>query len=93
MTERAAGDAARFAGRVALVTGAAGGLGHAAARRLAADGAMLVVVDIDGEGAEQVAAELPGEAIAVRADVSAEEDVDAASIRRPSGSAASTCIT
>ena len=34
-----------------------------------------MVVDIDGEGAERVAAELPGEAIAVCADVSSEQDV------------------
>ena len=73
MSDQSAGG--RFAGRVALVTGAAGGLGRAAARRLAADGAALVVVDVDGEGAELAAAELPGDAVAVCADVSSEDDV------------------
>ena len=72
------GVGSRFAGRVALVTGAAGGLGQAAARRLASEGASLVVVDVDGDGAERVAAGLPGDAIAVCADVSSEQNVQTA---------------
>lgn len=74
MTESPPG-AGRFFGRVALVTGAASGLGHATARRLASEGAAVVAVDVDGAGAERVAAGLPGDAIAVEADVSAEADV------------------
>jgi 3-hydroxyacyl-CoA dehydrogenase/3-hydroxy-2-methylbutyryl-CoA dehydrogenase len=52
-------------GRSAIVTGGAGGLGSAAARRLASAGMGVVVFDIDGEGAETVAKELetPGEAL------------------------------
>ena len=65
-----------FDGRVAVVTGAGGGIGAASARRLSADGARVVVVDIDGAAARTVAEELPGEAVAVEADVAVEEDVD-----------------
>jgi NAD(P)-dependent dehydrogenase (short-subunit alcohol dehydrogenase family) len=61
MTIRERCDAAgrrRLAGRVALVTGAAGGIGAAAARRFAAEGALVAVTDVlDDEGAK-VAAEL-----------------------------------
>jgi NAD(P)-dependent dehydrogenase (short-subunit alcohol dehydrogenase family) len=65
-------------GRVAIVTGGGSGIGLAAARRLAEEGARLAVVDIDGEAAESAAAGLPTEAIGLRADVSSEEDVIAA---------------
>jgi 3-hydroxybutyrate dehydrogenase len=50
-------------GRRALVTGAASGIGLACARRLAAAGASVIAVDLDGEGAERVAKELGGEAV------------------------------
>jgi len=63
-------------GKVAVVTGGAGGLGAAAARRLSREGCRVVVVDIDGDGARRVAGELPGMSIAVTADVSVEEDVE-----------------
>lgn len=60
---------------VAVVTGAGGGLGRASARRLAADGANVVVVDIDGDRAAATAADLPVKALAVQADVAQEADV------------------
>ncbi|MGH3165218.1 MAG: SDR family NAD(P)-dependent oxidoreductase [Trebonia sp.] len=68
---------ARFAGQVAVVTGAGHGLGRGSAERLSAEGARVVVVDIDGDAAKAAAAALPGEAIAVTADVSDEAQVDA----------------
>jgi NAD(P)-dependent dehydrogenase (short-subunit alcohol dehydrogenase family) len=65
-------------GKVALVTGGASGIGAATARRLSEEGASVAVVDRDGAAAEEVAAGLPGPALALAADVSSEEDVQAA---------------
>jgi NAD(P)-dependent dehydrogenase (short-subunit alcohol dehydrogenase family) len=64
--------------RVALVTGAAGGIGGAIARRLAAEGACVVVADIDAEGADALAATIGDEAVGLRLDVTDEASVDAA---------------
>ncbi|WP_104176059.1 SDR family NAD(P)-dependent oxidoreductase [Arthrobacter sp. Y81] len=65
----------RFDGKVAVVTGAAGGLGKASAWRLAAEGAHVVVVDINADAAAAVARSLPTRSIAVAADVAREADV------------------
>jgi NAD(P)-dependent dehydrogenase (short-subunit alcohol dehydrogenase family) len=64
-----------LAGKVAVVTGGAGGLGAASALRLSREGCRVVVVDVDADGARKVAESLPGESIAVKADVTNEEDV------------------
>jgi NAD(P)-dependent dehydrogenase (short-subunit alcohol dehydrogenase family) len=64
-----------FAGKIAVVTGAGNGLGRASAIRLAAAGANVVVVDINGDAAETVAASLGRASIAVQADVADEAQV------------------
>ncbi len=69
-----------LARRVAVVTGAANGIGRAIARRLARDGACVVVSDVNAGGAQAVAAELNGEhgegrAVAVETDVTEDGDV------------------
>jgi 2-dehydro-3-deoxy-L-rhamnonate dehydrogenase (NAD+) len=71
-------------GKVILVTGAGSGIGEACAKRIAAGGARVAVVDRDQAAAERVTAEISdagGEALAVVADV-AEEDSVAAMIKQ-----------
>jgi 3-oxoacyl-[acyl-carrier protein] reductase len=71
----------RLEGRVAIVTGGGHGIGKAYAKRLADEGAHLVVVDIDGKAAEQVAAQLiemgSPKAYGFAADVTKESDLAA----------------
>jgi len=64
-------------GKVAIVTGAAGGLGGATVHRLAEEGVNVVAVDLAESAAKEVAAAAPGRAIGVGADVSTEDGVDA----------------
>jgi NAD(P)-dependent dehydrogenase (short-subunit alcohol dehydrogenase family) len=62
----------RLSGKVALVTGATGGIGEAITRRLAEEGARVVVTDVDAERCKTLAAELP-DALALALDVTSEE--------------------
>jgi len=68
--------------RVALVTGGAQGLGAAICQRLAAEGAHVVVADLNSEGAQQVAADIIAQSdrrsLAVRVNIGEEADVAAA---------------
>jgi NAD(P)-dependent dehydrogenase (short-subunit alcohol dehydrogenase family) len=71
-------------GRVAVVTGGASGIGRAVALRFAGEGSAVVVADLDGGGAEEVAATIRangGDAEGVRVDVSDAASVDALAAR------------
>jgi NAD(P)-dependent dehydrogenase (short-subunit alcohol dehydrogenase family) len=63
----------RLVDRVAVVTGAGSGIGLASARRLAAEGAKVVVADTDGQTGKAAADEVGG--LFVQADVTSEDDV------------------
>ena len=71
--------ARRFEGKSVIVTGAASGIGLAAAKRFGREGAKVAVADLNPDKASRAAAEVrevgAAEAIAVRCDVSSEEDV------------------
>lgn len=64
-------------GRVAIVTGAAQGIGRAMAAGFARSGALPVVADLNEEAARSVAAEIGGQTLAVRTDVSDPASLDA----------------
>ena len=83
----------RLPDRVALVTGAAGGLGRAIALRFAQEGAQLCLLDRASVSAVRAEVEAQGaQAIAFTADVTDSSAIDAArSTRRSRTSAASTC--
>ncbi|MBV9120483.1 MAG: bifunctional rhamnulose-1-phosphate aldolase/short-chain dehydrogenase [Chloroflexi bacterium] len=65
-----------LARRVVFITGAAGAIGKALARRFAQEGAHLVLADVNVAGAEALAADLPSPAIAVHCDVTSAESVE-----------------
>src|SRR4051812_17434151 len=58
-----------LAGKVAVVTGGARGIGQALARALAREGAIVAIGDLDGAGAEAAAAELGGRSLGLPLDV------------------------
>src|SRR5690606_38703503 len=81
------GQLMRFQGKVAVVTGAAQGIGEAYARALAAEGAAVVVADVNEEAGSQVVGaieEAGGRAVFVRTDVSSPESAAAIADRAAS---------
>src|SRR5262245_21860404 len=70
----------RLEGKVAVITGAASGIGRGSALRLANEGAAVVAVDLNSQGGEQVVGEIAaagGRAVFQHTDVSSEPDVRA----------------
>src|SRR5262245_12335432 len=67
----------RLENKVALITGAASGIGRESALLFAREGAAVVAVDVNLEACQKVVAEIGGRAIAVRADVSKAADCEA----------------
>src|SRR5688500_11477039 len=67
----------RYDGRVAVVTGAASGIGAAIARRFAAEGGRVAGGDINEPGLDEMAGELGDAFVGVRCDVTIEDDVAA----------------
>lgn len=70
------GDDARLDGRVLVITGGASGIGRATARRLVADGARVVLGDVDVDGLRRAEAELGDGCVTVEVDVRREADVE-----------------
>ena len=66
----------KLEGKIAIVTGAASGFGEGIAKRFAAEGARVVVVDLNEEAGTRVAGEIGGRAIFHKADVSVADDVE-----------------
>src|SRR3989475_13109485 len=72
---------ADFTGKVAFMTGAASGIGRAAALAFAHEGASVVVADVSEQGNQETARmieEAGGRGLAIRCDVTRNEDVEAA---------------
>ena len=65
----------RLDGKVAIVTGAANGIGAATARLLVRDGARVVLGDIDDQALQVLGRELGGDAVALHADIATEDGV------------------
>jgi 3-oxoacyl-[acyl-carrier protein] reductase len=63
----------RFAGKAAIVTGAASGIGKATAARLAAEGANVLAVDVDGTRLTEAVRAIGDRAVALTADVAADD--------------------
>lgn len=68
----------RMSGKIAIVTGAGGGFGEGIAKLFAAEGAKVGVLDLRADAAERVAAEIGANAVALTADVTSKDQMEAA---------------
>src|SRR5688572_27370036 len=68
----------RLQGKSALVTGGASGFGAEIVRQFVAEGAQVVILDLDGRGAERIARECGAAATAVQGDVTRRADIETA---------------
>src|SRR5277367_284209 len=75
MTDAPAVSGSRYAGKVAVVTGGASGIGEAITRRLLAEGASVVAGDVNTDRLQLLGKELGDRFHGVRTDVRSEEDV------------------
>lgn len=67
----------RFAGKTAIVTGAASGIGRATATRIALEGGRVVAVDLSADGLDGLVQELDGhDVVPLAADITSQDDVD-----------------
>ena len=66
----------KLAGRIAIITGGAKGIGRAFCQRYVAEGAKVIIADIDKEAAEGLSATLGEAAHAVHLDVTSQESID-----------------
>ena len=76
-------------GKAAIVTGSARGIGRATAELLAEHGARVLITDLDGDLAEQAAAEIGGETAVFGGDLT-QDGVPDALVQKPSTSSASS---
>ncbi len=67
----------RLYGKTAIITGAAAGFGEGMAKRFAGEGATVIVADLNTREAERVAGDIGDAAVAITADVSKKDDIDA----------------
>ncbi len=81
-----------LAGRVAIITGGASGIGASTARLFVENGARVVIADMQGERGEALARELAPNAVFQRTDVTREEEVRAAVARAESSFGRLDCI-
>ena len=85
----------RLAGKIALVTGGASGFGAGIARTFAREGAKVAILDVNGQGAKEVASSIGANARAIQGDVTEFPQIaaDHSQVSHQTGSAAANVTT